>query len=115
MTPSEPRLTAQTLRVLGTLMSQTHDETSGAEIARLTNLASGTLYPILLRLEHAGWVESQWEAGDPSELGRPRRRFYQITTAGSSKAKSGFKEVARSFKEFAWRYLLLGCCCSPVL
>lgn len=99
----EPRITAQTLKVLATLMSQSQDEISGAEIARSTKLASGTLYPILLRLEEAGWVESRWESEDPHELGRPRRRFYQVTGIGVRKARSAFRDVAVSLKEFAWR------------
>ena len=35
---------------------------------------SGTIYPILARLEHVGWVDSTWE--DPAvheEAGRPSR------------------------------------------
>jgi DNA-binding PadR family transcriptional regulator len=76
---------------------------SGAEIARSTKLSSGTLYPILLRLEEVGWVESRWEAGDPHELGRPRRRFYQATGVGRKEARSALREVFLSLKEFAWR------------
>lgn len=98
----KPRLTAQTLKVLAILMSRTQDEISGAEIARSTKLSSGTLYPILLRLEQAGWVESRWEDGDPRELGRPRRRFYQATGVGMKEARSAFREVVLSLKEFAW-------------
>ena len=82
----QPRTTAQTLKVVATLMSRIQDEMSGAEIARSTKLASGTLYPILLRLEEAGWVESRWETEDPHELGRPRRRFYRVTGAGARRA-----------------------------
>lgn len=84
-------------------MSRIQDEISGAEVGRATDLASGTLYPILMRLEEAGWVESRWEAGDPHELGRPRRRLYQITGVGIRKARVAFREVVLSLKEFAWR------------
>jgi PadR family transcriptional regulator, regulatory protein PadR len=99
----KPRITAQTLKVLAILMSRTQGEISGAEIARSTKLASGTLYPILLRLEEAGWVESRWETENPHELGRPRRRFYQATGVGLKEARSAFREVVLSLKEFAWR------------
>jgi PadR family transcriptional regulator, regulatory protein PadR len=98
----KPRLTAQTLKVLAILMSRTQDEISGAEIARSTNLPSGTLYPILMRLEDAGWAESRWETEDPRELGRPRRRFYQVTGVGAKEARSALREVALSLKEFGW-------------
>jgi PadR family transcriptional regulator PadR len=100
---TQPRMTTQTLKVLGALMSRTQDEISGAEIARSTKLASGTLYPILLRLEEAGWVESRWETEAPQELGRPRRRFYQVTGVGLRKARSAFRELVVPLKEFAWR------------
>ena len=102
MVPHKPRLTTQTLKVLATLMSRTQDELSGADIARSTKLSSGTLYPILLRLEEAGWVESRWETADPRELGRPRRRFYQTTGVGMKEARSTVRDVVRSLKEFAW-------------
>jgi DNA-binding PadR family transcriptional regulator len=83
-------------------MSPTKDGVSGAQIGRETELASGTLYPILLRLEQAGWLKSQWEDGDPSELGRPRRRLYRITGVGFRKAKAAFRELVMPLKEFAW-------------
>lgn len=98
----QPRLTTQTLKVLGALMSPTKERISGADIARSTKLASGTLYPILMRLEEAGWVESHWETDDPHELGRPRRRLYRATGVGLRKARSAFRELVHQFKEFAW-------------
>jgi PadR family transcriptional regulator PadR len=100
---TQPRLTTQTLKVLAALMSRTQDEISGAEIARSTKLASGTLYPILIRLEEAGWVESHWETEDPHELGRPRRRLYRVTGVGMGGARSAFRELVLPLKEFAWR------------
>jgi PadR family transcriptional regulator PadR len=100
---SEPRITTQTLKVLTALMSRTQDDVSGADIGRSTKLASGTLYPILMRLEDAGWVESRWERDSPQELGRPRRRFYKITGVGMKKARLAFREVVSPLQEFAWR------------
>lgn len=99
---SEPRITTQTLKVLTVLMSRMQDEVSGADIGRSIKLASGTLYPILMRLEDAGWVESRWETDNPQELGRPRRRFYQLTAVGMKKARLAFREVVSPLKEFAW-------------
>lgn len=99
----QPRITTQTLKVLAALMSDRQQEISGAEIARSTKLASGTLYPILLRLEEAGWLKSRWEVEDPHELGRPRRRLYEVTGLGTNKARSAFREIAAPIKEFVWR------------
>src|ERR1700730_2117500 len=98
----EPRLSKQSLRVLVALMEAGTKDVSGAEIGRDTKLASGTLYPILMRLERARWLQSHWEDGDPSELGRPRRRFYRITALGQRKATSAFNELASGFRSLSW-------------
>lgn len=95
---TEPRLSQQTLKVLGALMEAPRDELSGAQIGQAGNLRSGTLYPILLRLESAGWLKSRWEDGDPSILGRPRRRFYRVTALGAKRARSAFGELEPAFR-----------------
>ena len=99
---TEPRLSTQTLKVLGELASHRSELLSGADIARRTKLASGTLYPILLRLEAAGWLSSQWEAGDPTVLGRPRRRFYTITTEGARNVRKVVKSFLPDTELLAW-------------
>ena len=103
MANDEPRITCPTLKVLGTLLSSPRDELSGAEVARVTNLASGTLYPILLRLEDAGWLQSRWERENPSELGRPRKRLYSVTAAGARKAHAVHKDLGPAFGRLSWR------------
>lgn len=55
----------------------------GFEIMRTAHLKSGTVYPLLRRLEAAGLVASEWE--EPTEAhdeGRPPRRYYAATAAG---------------------------------
>ena len=98
----EPRITGPTLKVLAALLSSPRDELSGAEIGRTSKLASGTLYPILLRLEGAGWLQSRWEREDPSELGRPRRRFYRVTALGAKKARAAVKDLQPAFGRLSW-------------
>jgi PadR family transcriptional regulator len=95
------RITTQVLKVLGALMAST-EEISGADIARSTDLASGTLYPILMRLEKSKWIESRWEKGDPQELGRPRRRLYTVTAMGVKSARTAFKEIKVALGGPAW-------------
>jgi len=57
----------------------------GFDIMDASGLASGTVYPILRRLEDAGMVRSKWEAASSArDEQRPPRRYYQITGAGSS-------------------------------
>jgi PadR family transcriptional regulator, regulatory protein PadR len=100
---SEPRLSPQTVHVLSTFMSRPRGNLSGAEIAKHTGLASGTLYPILLRLERVGWLESRWEADDPTVLGRPRRRFYRITALGAKSVTTIARDLAPGRGKLAWR------------
>jgi PadR family transcriptional regulator, regulatory protein PadR len=90
---NEPQVTMQTLEVLRVLMECPREGLSGAQIARTTQLASGTLYPILMRLEQADWLESQWETQDPHTLGRPRRRFYWVTGLGENRAKAAARKM----------------------
>ena len=102
MKTDEPRITGPTLKVLGALMSSPMDELSGSQVARVTKLASGTLYPILMRLECAGWLQSRWETDAPSELKRPRRRLYRATALGAKKAHAAYRDVEQSFERLSW-------------
>jgi len=38
----------------------------------------GSLYPGLYRLEHRGWIESEWDISDNNQ----RAKFYKLTRAG---------------------------------
>ena len=56
----------------------------GFDIMDATNLPSGTVYPILRRLDREGLLESTWEQQAAAQKEqRPPRRYYQITAAGS--------------------------------
>lgn len=96
------RLSPQTLRVIGALTSSGGRGLSGAEIGKETKLATGTLYPILFRLEEAGLLESEWEEGDPSALGRPRRRFYKVSGEGHMYLAKIAREITPGFGRPAW-------------
>ena len=57
----------------------------GFEIMRAAHLPSGTVYPLLRRLEASGLVGSRWEgAADAHREGRPPRRYYEATPEGAS-------------------------------
>lgn len=99
--PQEPKLTPQTAKVLQAIL-EAKEPPSGSEIARVTRIASGTLYPILLRLEKAGWLESKWEELSPEELGRPRRRFYSVTGMGAQAARVAAREVQAAYGALSW-------------
>lgn len=93
---TEIRITRQTLTVLSEMLSRPADEWYGLELTREANLASGTLYPILNRLEEAGWLTSLWENIDPAAEKRPRRRLYRLTDKGADNAR---QEVARALRQ----------------
>jgi DNA-binding PadR family transcriptional regulator len=75
-------MSQQRLKVLNRFLERPSEELSGADLMRLTNLASGSLYPIVYVLEENGLLESRWEVEDPRSLGRPRKRLYKLTALG---------------------------------
>ena len=91
----EVRISLQTLRALEAFLDNPADEFSGADVQKRSGLASGTLYPILLRLESAGWFLSRWENIDPASAGRPRRRLYRLTPNGLARASEIFASLGR--------------------
>src|SRR5439155_6277065 len=65
----------------------------GLDLMRGTGLPSGTLYPILHRLQEAGWLASRWEEIDPVEESRPARRYYRLTAEGVAAARQALAEL----------------------
>ena len=67
----------------------------GFDLMRVTELPSGTVYPILRRLEGGGLVVSRWEnEGKAQEEGRPRRRYYEPTAAGMEALAGAMERLA---------------------
>jgi DNA-binding PadR family transcriptional regulator len=84
----DPRMTLQMQLVLRALLDEPARHRYGLELCEATGLPSGTIYPILSRLEQIRWVESSWE--DPATheaAGRPRRRYYLLTSDGAERAR----------------------------
>ncbi|WP_420712595.1 PadR family transcriptional regulator [Frigidibacter sp. RF13] len=75
-------MTDPTLRVLDAFLSEYPNALAGADFINSVRIFSGTLYPILDRLERAGWIEGKWEEISPSDAKRPRRRYYSLTGSG---------------------------------
>jgi PadR family transcriptional regulator PadR len=75
-----PNLTYPTALVLHALANS---YTYGFDIIDVTGLPSGTVYPLLRRLERTGCVESRWESEAKAvREGRPARKYYRITGEG---------------------------------
>jgi PadR family transcriptional regulator, regulatory protein PadR len=87
-----PRFSAQTLSVLAALEVDPAAWLHGYLIAKQTGLASGTLYPILIRLADRRLIEARWEDEQPA--GRPRRHLYRLTGEGLVAARTALIEAA---------------------
>lgn len=83
-----PRMTIPTQFVLEAFLADAGREMYGLELCQECGLASGTVHPILARLEGVGWLASAWEAVDPQEVGRPARRYYRLTALGARDART---------------------------
>lgn len=100
--PDDPRLSGASIKVLNYLLNDVGAKRSGAEILAVTRLASGTLYPMLLRFEKAGWMDSEWEDSDPVEMGRPKRRYYRLSGVGQTKARRAMADLQIG-GSFSWQ------------
>ncbi len=91
--PPTPRITYPTaLVLLGLRQGLAH----GFDIIDATGLRSGTVYPILRRLEEVGLVRSRWErAPRAREEGRPPRRYYQLTATGAEAVLDALERYPR--------------------
>ena len=47
-------------------------------------IQQGSLYPALYRLEHQGWIASEWGESDNNR----KAKFYSLTTAGKKQLRS---------------------------
>ena len=74
-----PRLSPQTILVLERFASRPSAWQYGYELSRETDLKSGTLYPILMRLAKYGLLETKWLT---TEEGVPPRHTYRLTPKG---------------------------------
>lgn len=88
-------MTIPTQRVLRALLADVDAELYGIEIAHTAGLATGTVHPILARLERIGWLTSRWEDIDPRTAGRPARRYYRVTASGAEEARTA---LARAYR-----------------
>lgn len=92
------RLTYPTTLVLQALL---HGHHHGFDIMDATGLPSGTVYPILRRLDSEGHVRSRWEKeGLARREQRPPRRYYELTALGRQAARDAVSRY-RSLADIA--------------
>jgi len=103
------RVTAATRAVLQILLEEPRHSHYGLEICEKAGYQSGTVYPVLARLEGCGWLESSWEedpaAGDSTARGlaRPRRRYYRFSTDGAAAARDLLARGPKPWTAPLWR------------
>jgi PadR family transcriptional regulator PadR len=77
-----PKMSEPTQRVLHMFLAAPQAPKYGLEICKAVGYPAGTVHPILYRFEKLRWLESYPEEIDPSDAGRPRRRYYRLTPDG---------------------------------
>lgn len=83
--PRTPHTSPQTLRLFTALLAEPSRWRYGYDLSRETGLASGTLYPILMRLSQQQLLDTGWESAE--EPGRPPRHTYRLTADGAALAR----------------------------
>jgi PadR family transcriptional regulator, regulatory protein PadR len=78
-------MTYQTALVLEAIAAGRHH---GWDVMDATDLPSGTVYPILRRIEEEGLVRSKWEREQVARREQRRaRRYYELTPRGLDRLK----------------------------
>lgn len=52
-----------------------------SRLSKRAGVRSGVLYPLLSRMLEQGWLSDGWESDDEA-IGRPPRRYYELTDRG---------------------------------
>jgi DNA-binding PadR family transcriptional regulator len=92
-------LGVSTLRILAAIRD---GATYGLDIVAHTEIPSGTVYPALRRLTRSELVQSRWEdPGEAERAGRPRRRYYELTAAGTEALAVGARHMRAATNELA--------------
>ncbi len=84
-----------TVKVLKVFMENPRHEQYGFGLMRATHVKSGSLYPILDRLERLGLIESHDEDIDEHAEGRPKRRLYRLTALGEIEGRRAILDFYR--------------------
>lgn len=81
------RVTLAVATLLRVFLEDPGEPRYGYDLMRQTGFPSGKLYPILARLEAAGWLIKELEQVSPAAVGRPARRNYRLSGEGAAAAR----------------------------
>ena len=86
------KMTAPLRRVLQAFLEDPVAPRYGYDLMKAAGLKSGTLYPMLSRLEHRELVTSGWET--PRHEGERPRKYYRLTGEGIRAARLELARVS---------------------
>ncbi len=72
----------QAVEILAVMVQDPTAEYYGLDLGKRVGVLTGTVYPLLRRLEDAGWLVSAEEEIDPAVAGRLHRRLYHSSDRG---------------------------------
>ena len=88
------KLTGPLERVLTVMIADPSAQHYGYDLMKAAKLPSGTLYPMLARLQQDGLVDAEWEAQRQDTAGRPPRKYYRLTAEGLRVARLELAQAA---------------------
>jgi DNA-binding PadR family transcriptional regulator len=91
-------ITLKMARVLKIFLEDPAEPRYGFDLMKRTGMASGSLYPMLAKLEGAGWLTKGKEDIDPRAAGRPARTNYMITGAAASTARVQLAALSEQYR-----------------
>ena len=92
-------MTALVARVVRVFLDDPAGPVYGFDLMLRTRLPSGTIYPILARLEGAGWITGQMEPAEEARReGRPARRLYRLTAEGAAAGRAALAELTAQLR-----------------
>lgn len=91
------KLTEPLERVLRVFLEDPTAPQYGYDLMKIAKLASGTLYPMLMRLQDEGLVTSEWET--PAEEGQRPRKYYRLTGVGVRVARLELAEASQARRQ----------------
>lgn len=87
--------------LLQVFLDSPSEETYGYALSKASGLPSGTIYPILERLERQGVIAARWEDIDEHAHGRRRRCYYRLTAEGAQVAREAVRKQAAGLRMLA--------------
>jgi PadR family transcriptional regulator, regulatory protein PadR len=90
------KLTGPLERVLRVMITDPSTPQYGYDLMKAAKLPSGTLYPMLARLQQDGLVDSEWETQRENAGGRPPRKYYRLTAEGLRVARLELAQAGSS-------------------